>query len=186
MVVIGGSAPSGLSRDVVDRRLAMTGTGGPAALVKNIRVFGIAAFACIGNCLIPDEQDTNLTVIGGLLYGYNQGVFSGVLTMPNFGYHMGEYTQGRSFPDRSAPLLNERQTRRSKDGSLLFSSWAPGSALFAPASWQRSSHESMQSSWKLPFSSSASLSKLLPSLPPVLLLSSLVDSSPVSVSALFP
>jgi len=29
--------------------------------------------------------------LGGLLYGYNQGVFSGVLTMNNFGQHMGEY-----------------------------------------------------------------------------------------------
>ena len=47
MVVI-GTGPSGLTQDVVDRRLAMTGTGGPAALIKNIRVFGIAAFACIG------------------------------------------------------------------------------------------------------------------------------------------
>lgn len=29
--------------------------------------------------------------LGGLLYGYNQGVFSGVLTMNNFGQHMGVY-----------------------------------------------------------------------------------------------
>ena len=44
------------------------GDSGPMALIQNFRVFGIACFACIG----------------GLLYGYNQGVFSGVLTMNNF------------------------------------------------------------------------------------------------------
>ncbi len=50
------------------RREALMGASGPLALVKNGRVFLIACFACIG----------------GLLYGYNQGVFSGVLTMNNF------------------------------------------------------------------------------------------------------
>ena len=44
------------------------GKSGPAALVKNFRVFSIACFACIG----------------GVLYGYNQGMFSGVLAMPAF------------------------------------------------------------------------------------------------------
>ncbi|MCJ1351520.1 MAG: hypothetical protein MMC33_001504 [Icmadophila ericetorum] len=66
---------SGMDRTIVEKRLALAGSSGPAALIKNIRVFGIAAFACIG----------------GLLYGYNQGVFSGVLTMNNFGQHMGPY-----------------------------------------------------------------------------------------------
>ncbi|CAN8100976.1 unnamed protein product [Discula destructiva] len=51
------------------------GSSGPAALVKNARVFAIAAFACIG----------------GVLYGYNQGMFSGVLAMPSFQQHMSEY-----------------------------------------------------------------------------------------------
>ena len=50
------------------RRQALQGSSGPAALVKNFRVFSIACFACLG----------------GLLYGYNQGVFSGVLTMTSF------------------------------------------------------------------------------------------------------
>lgn len=45
-------------------------------LISNARVFGIACFACIG----------------GLLYGYNQGVFSGILTMHSFNRHMGDYT----------------------------------------------------------------------------------------------
>lgn len=44
------------------------GASGPAGLVKNLRVFAVACFACLG----------------GLLYGYNQGVFSGILTMSNF------------------------------------------------------------------------------------------------------
>jgi hypothetical protein len=50
------------------RRKALSGATGPMALVKNLKVFGIACFACLG----------------GLLYGYNQGVFSGVLTMNSF------------------------------------------------------------------------------------------------------
>lgn len=50
------------------RRQALAGSSGPAALVKNFKVFLIACFACLG----------------GLLYGYNQGVFSGVLTMTSF------------------------------------------------------------------------------------------------------
>jgi MFS family permease len=65
----------------LQRRLALTRTsGGPAALVANFRVFLIACFACIG----------------GLLYGYNQGVFSGVLTMTSFKDHMGVYTSDQT------------------------------------------------------------------------------------------
>ncbi|KAI0430103.1 sugar transporter [Xylaria sp. FL1042] len=57
------------------RRQSMMGASGPMALVKNFKVFRIACFACIG----------------GILYGYNQGMFSGLLTMPAFQSHMGEY-----------------------------------------------------------------------------------------------
>ncbi|KAF2476773.1 MFS sugar transporter-like protein [Lindgomyces ingoldianus] len=57
------------------RRQALSGAAGPMALLKNLKVFGIACFACLG----------------GLLYGYNQGVFSGVLTMTSFKTHMGSY-----------------------------------------------------------------------------------------------
>lgn len=57
---------SQFSDAALQRRLALVGKTGPAALMRNIRVFGIASFACIG----------------GLLYGYNQGVFSGVLYVP--------------------------------------------------------------------------------------------------------
>lgn len=73
MVVSGG--PSGLDRAAIEKRLAMQGATGPMGLIKNIRVFGICLFACLG----------------GLLYGYNQGIFSGVLTMTSFGDYMGGY-----------------------------------------------------------------------------------------------
>lgn len=66
MAPIGGS--SEFEAAALARRKALSGASGPMALVKNIRVFGIACFACLG----------------GLLYGYNQGVFSGVLTMTSF------------------------------------------------------------------------------------------------------
>jgi hypothetical protein len=50
------------------RRKALNSPAGPMALMRNLKVFGIACFACLG----------------GLLYGYNQGVFSGVLVMTSF------------------------------------------------------------------------------------------------------
>lgn len=54
------------------RRLMLSTKSGPAGLVANKRVFFTAMFACLG----------------GLLYGYNQGVFSGVLAMHSFGEHV--------------------------------------------------------------------------------------------------
>jgi sugar porter (SP) family MFS transporter len=54
------------------RRNALMGESGAKALLKNWKVARIAAFACIG----------------GVLYGYNQGMFSGILAMPAFGKHM--------------------------------------------------------------------------------------------------
>jgi len=65
-MVSGGGV--GIYDVALKRRQALMGDSGPLALVKNFKVFSIAMFACIG----------------GLLYGYNQGVFSGVLTMTNF------------------------------------------------------------------------------------------------------
>ncbi|KAG8532544.1 uncharacterized protein KY384_002421 [Bacidia gigantensis] len=62
------------------RRKALTGVSGPAALVKNRKVFGIACFACLG----------------GFVYGYNQGVFSGILTMKVFGRHMGDWVEDQT------------------------------------------------------------------------------------------
>ncbi|KAF2201496.1 MFS sugar transporter-like protein [Delitschia confertaspora ATCC 74209] len=74
MAPVGGGA-SDFEAAALARRKALSGVSGPMALVKNARVFGIACFACLG----------------GLLYGYNQGVFSGVLTMSSFKMHMGDY-----------------------------------------------------------------------------------------------
>lgn len=67
-MVAGGEGAAAVYDAALHRRQALMGSSGPAALVKNGRVFAIAAFACIG----------------GVLYGYNQGMFSGVLAMPSF------------------------------------------------------------------------------------------------------
>jgi hypothetical protein len=65
----GAAADSAAVYDAaLKRRQAMMGASGPGALIKNFRVFRIALFACIG----------------GVLYGYNQGMFSGLLAMPAF------------------------------------------------------------------------------------------------------
>ncbi|KAF2999923.1 hypothetical protein E8E13_008964 [Curvularia kusanoi] len=64
----GGAAPAGFDA-ALERRQALMGKSGPGALVKNFKVFRIALFACLG----------------GVLYGYNQGMFSGILAMPAFG-----------------------------------------------------------------------------------------------------
>jgi hypothetical protein len=50
------------------KREALMGESGARALFKNFKVFRIAAFACIG----------------GVLYGYNQGMFGSVLAMHSF------------------------------------------------------------------------------------------------------
>jgi hypothetical protein len=62
------SAGPGVYDVALKRRQALVGASGQLALVKNFKVFCIAMFACIG----------------GLLYGYNQGVFGGILSMPSF------------------------------------------------------------------------------------------------------
>ncbi|KAJ3796872.1 general substrate transporter [Lentinula aff. detonsa] len=54
------------------RRRLLAGESGWKGLVRNRRIFAIAIFASLG----------------GLLYGYNQGVFSGVLGMNNFDTRM--------------------------------------------------------------------------------------------------
>lgn len=67
-MVAGGGDTAGVYDAALLRRQALMGSSGPMALIKNGRVAAIAAFACIG----------------GVLYGYNQGMFSGVLAMPSF------------------------------------------------------------------------------------------------------
>ncbi|KAG7294011.1 hypothetical protein NEMBOFW57_004072 [Staphylotrichum longicolle] len=68
---MGGGGDSGAAASTM-RRFTSRSLGPD----QELRVFRIAAFACIG----------------GVLYGYNQGMFSGVLAMPAFNNHMGEYT----------------------------------------------------------------------------------------------
>jgi hypothetical protein len=68
MAPVGGGATTAFEQAALERRKALSGAAGPLALFQNLRVFGVACFACLG----------------GLLYGYNQGVFSGVLTMTSF------------------------------------------------------------------------------------------------------
>ncbi|CRK14733.1 hypothetical protein BN1723_010450 [Verticillium longisporum] len=73
---MGGALRGNAAYDAaLERRQALMGASGARALVKNFKVARIAAFACIG----------------GVLYGYNQGMFSGILAMPSFGKHMDGY-----------------------------------------------------------------------------------------------
>ncbi|KAF1975469.1 general substrate transporter [Bimuria novae-zelandiae CBS 107.79] len=74
MAPVGGSGHD-FEAAALARRQRLATKAGPLALLKNLKVFGIACFACLG----------------GLLYGYNQGVFSGVLVMTSFKEHMGNY-----------------------------------------------------------------------------------------------
>lgn len=66
---MGGAVGGNAAYDAaLQRRNALMGESGARALVKNWKVARVAAFACIG----------------GILYGYNQGMFSGILAMPSF------------------------------------------------------------------------------------------------------
>lgn len=71
----GGDAGGQFYNAALQQRERLMGSSGPRALVKNFKVFRVAMLACIG----------------GVLYGYNQGMFSGLLAMPSFKEHMGEY-----------------------------------------------------------------------------------------------
>ncbi|KAF8599333.1 general substrate transporter [Ceratobasidium sp. AG-I] len=67
-----GGAVGTASEAALRRRQALAGKSGMKGLVQNSRVFLIAVFASLG----------------GLLYGYNQGVFSSVLGMYSFKQRM--------------------------------------------------------------------------------------------------
>ena len=49
--MVAGAAATGIYDAALQRRQALMGASGPAALVKNFRVFSIAMFACIGGLL---------------------------------------------------------------------------------------------------------------------------------------
>jgi MFS family permease len=85
------SGASGFDQIALQRRQALQGASGPAALVKNIKVFGIACFACLGGLLYGSHDDFDLHDDADFVPGYNQGVFSGVLTMTSFENHMGPW-----------------------------------------------------------------------------------------------
>ncbi|KAH7099832.1 general substrate transporter [Auriculariales sp. MPI-PUGE-AT-0066] len=68
------SGADGTANAALLRRQALAGESGWAGLVHNRRVFALAVFASLG----------------GLLYGYNQGVFSSVLGMHSFNVRMAE------------------------------------------------------------------------------------------------
>lgn len=80
---------SGVDGAALARRQAMTGASGPAALVKNVKEFGIACFACLG----------------GLVYGYNQGVLSCILTMSSFGTRMGMWVEDQTKKGWLTPIF---------------------------------------------------------------------------------
>ncbi|KAL4778855.1 general substrate transporter [Aspergillus varians] len=73
---MGGAGDTSAAMDAAAhiRKVNLKASSGLAGLIQNKKVFGVALFACLG----------------GLLYGYNQGVFSGVLVMHSFEQHMGE------------------------------------------------------------------------------------------------
>ena len=139
-------APAGTASQfdqaALERRVALQGSAGPMALIRNARVFGIACFACLG----------------GLLYGYNQGVFSGVLTMTSF-------SNRRCTGHASLPVsLTEPQTwaimsrtRLRKAGSPPFSNLVLGLVLSTPVSLRKYSRGNTPS-WSMSASSFSALS----------------------------
>ncbi|KAG8733168.1 hypothetical protein FRC11_008230 [Ceratobasidium sp. 423] len=72
-----GAAGGATSSAALQKRQALAGKSGYRGLVQNSRVFFIAVFASLG----------------GLLYGYNQGVFSSVLGMYSFNKRMASVTE---------------------------------------------------------------------------------------------
>lgn len=68
------AAALGGTSALASRRAALQGQSGWNGLIHNRRIFFVAVFASLG----------------GLLYGYNQGVFSSVLAMNNFQRQMGK------------------------------------------------------------------------------------------------
>ncbi|KAL4995773.1 general substrate transporter [Aspergillus recurvatus] len=73
---MGGAGDTSAALDAAAqiRKVNLKASSGLPGLIQNKKVFGVAMFACLG----------------GLLYGYNQGVFSGVLVMHSFEEHMGD------------------------------------------------------------------------------------------------
>ncbi|KAG6842307.1 hypothetical protein C0991_010595 [Blastosporella zonata] len=90
-----GGADLGGHQLSATRRKSLAGKSGWAGLVHNRRIFAIAVFASLG----------------GLLYGYNQGVFSGVLAM-------------HTFDQRMASAVNDSVTKGWLVSILELGAWA--------------------------------------------------------------
>jgi hypothetical protein len=56
--MVSGAATKGIYDAALTRRQALMGKSGPAALVKNFKVFSIAMFACIGGLLYGTVAET--------------------------------------------------------------------------------------------------------------------------------
>jgi hypothetical protein len=95
----GGGGATGFDA-ALQRRQALMGASGPRALVKNGKVFLIALFACLG----------------GVLYGYNQGMFSGILAMPSFGARMYSRILSSTCADSEQKLMAMLIMQHKRDG----------------------------------------------------------------------
>ena len=95
----GGGGATGFDA-ALQRRQALMGASGPRALVKNGKVFLIALFACLG----------------GVLYGYNQGMFSGILAMPSFGSRMYSRILSSTCADSEQKLMAMLIMQHKRDG----------------------------------------------------------------------
>ena len=83
-----GMAGHGIDNQLQQRRAALAAKPGAAGLLKNARTTAIAVFASMG----------------GLIYGYNQGMFGQVLSMHSFGVASG--TDGIADPTLAGLLTS--------------------------------------------------------------------------------
>jgi hypothetical protein len=117
----GGGAPVAGFDAALERRQALMGKSGPGALVKNFKVFRIAMFACIG----------------GILYGYNQGMFSGILAMNSFGRRKFLFGHFDLVTNATQKRMDTLITRPRKAGLPRSWSWARGLEPSCPVSSPR-------------------------------------------------
>jgi MFS family permease len=83
-----GMAGAGIDNELQRHRAALAAKPGAAGLIKNARTTAIAVFASMG----------------GLIYGYNQGMFGQVLSMHSFGQASG--TDGIADPTLAGLLTS--------------------------------------------------------------------------------
>ncbi|KNZ81887.1 Quinate permease [Termitomyces sp. J132] len=95
-----GGSDLGGTTITTTRRKSLAGKSGWAGLIRNRRIFAIAVFASLG----------------GLLYGYNQGVFSGVLAYDLFSM--------TSFDNRMASAVNNTGLKGWLVAILELGAWA--------------------------------------------------------------